>query len=115
MRVLYELWKLCTAISPANAILMYASRINVGASDETFRRVSIFLFEYTSLFVTRYEFGIHFRVFPSFVFLLSFSLFFLFHGRIREFTISWTRLDFIIVSLIVGENRVSRWKRAQAK
>ena len=93
MRVLYELWKLCSAISPANAILMYASRINVGASNETCRCVSLFLFEYTSLFVTRYEFGIHslvfflFRIPPSFFLFLFSPLFFSrkTYPRIRDF------------------------------
>lgn len=30
MRVLYELWELCSAISAANAILMYASELTLG-------------------------------------------------------------------------------------
>lgn len=45
-RVLYELWELRSAISAANAILMYASELMLEggeASNETFQRVSTFL------------------------------------------------------------------------
>lgn len=88
-RVLYELWELRSAISAANAILMYASELMLeeggGASNETFQRVSTFLLFETPCCLSRVryepEFPSNLRLYMypssvnSFFFPLSSSFF----------------------------------------
>lgn len=100
--MLYELWELRSAISAANAILMYASELMLeeggGASNETFQRVSTFLLFETPCCLSRVRYEPEFRsnlrlhMYPSSVnsfffppFLLLFFRTYRSNIRIREF------------------------------
>lgn len=99
MRVLYELWELCSAISAANAILMYACELMLG---QVMKLANVF--EYfclnASLFMNFSYLHIFFELHIFLRFTSENSLFRI-HGWIT------------IVSLTVGGNRVA--VQAEAK
>lgn len=104
MRVLYELWELCSAISAANAILMYASELMLG---QVMKLANVF--EYfclnASLFIARQEF----RIFP----ICTFSSNYIFLRFTSENSLFRIHRRITIVSLTVGGNRVAA--QAEAK
>lgn len=120
-RVLYELWELRSAISAANAILMYASELMLegggGASNETFQRVSTFLLFETPCCLSRVRYepefpsNLRLYMYPSSVNSFFFPPFFFFFFELTvQTSVSGSSTQFhgriIIVPLIVRRNGV---------